>query len=84
MTLITTNMNGAVELPGEANPLNLQTLYQVLTGASSADQQKVKTGTQQLHNWEKHSGYYSSLQVRSFSQGNQALRQALIVDSLSS
>lgn len=55
-------MNGAIELPGEANPLNVQNLYQVLTSAASANQQQVKTGTQQLQNWEKQPGFYSSLQ----------------------
>ena len=55
-------MNGVIELPGEANPLNAQNLFQVLTSASSADQQQVKTGAQQLQNWEKQPGFYSSLQ----------------------
>ena len=55
-------MNGVVELPGEANPLNAQNLFQVLTNSASADQQQVKTGTQQLQNWEKEPGFYSSLQ----------------------
>lgn len=61
--LISPNMNGAIELSGEANPLELQTLYQVLTSASSNNQQQVKTGTQQLQNWERQPGFYSSLQV---------------------
>ncbi len=56
-------MNGAIELSGEANPLTIQTLYQALTSASSNDQQQVKTGAQQLQNWEKQPGFYSSLQV---------------------
>lgn len=55
-------MNGIIELPGEANPLNNQNLFQVLTNAASANQQQVKTGTQQLQNWGKQPGFYSSLQ----------------------
>ena len=54
--------NDIFELPPEANPLNAHTLYNTLTSAASADQQQVRTGTQQLQNWEKHPGYYSSLQ----------------------
>ena len=50
------------ELPSEANPLNAQTLYNTLISAASANQQQVRTGTQQLQNWEKYPGYYSSLQ----------------------
>ena len=56
-------LNGAIELPGEANPLNIQNLYQALTNAASSDQQQVKTGSQQLQNWEKQPGYHSSLQL---------------------
>ncbi len=56
-------MNNAIEPLGEANPLTIQTLYQVLTAASSNDQQQVKTGAQQLQNWEKQPGLYSLLQV---------------------
>lgn len=55
-------MNGAIELPGEANPLNVHNLYHVLTSAASANQQQVKTGTQQLQNWEKQPGFHRSLQ----------------------
>ena len=56
-------MNFTVEVPGEANPLSIQNLYHVLESASSADNQQVKTGAQQLANWEKQDGFYSSLQV---------------------
>ncbi|MCJ1388710.1 hypothetical protein MMC18_001559 [Xylographa bjoerkii] len=55
-------MNFAIELPPEANPLNPQTLINILTKASSTDQQQVQTSTQQLQNWEKEPGFYSSLQ----------------------
>jgi hypothetical protein len=54
----------AIELPPEANPLNLQFLYNTLRNASSADQQQVQTGTQQLQRWETERGFYSLLQVR--------------------
>ena len=55
-------MNFAIEVPAEANPLTLQTLQHVLQSASSSDQHQVQTGAQQLQNWEKSSGFYSSLQ----------------------
>lgn len=55
-------MNFNIEVPAEANPLADQTLFHVLQSASSSDQQQVKTGTQQLQNWEKSPGFYSSLQ----------------------
>ncbi|MCJ1436845.1 hypothetical protein MMC27_006227 [Xylographa pallens] len=55
-------MNFAIEVPLEANPLNSQTLINTLTKASSTDQQQVQTSTQQLQNWERQPGFYSSLQ----------------------
>ena len=55
-------MSFAIEVPGEANPLNEQNLRYTLAQAASNDQQQVKTGTQQLSNWEKLPGFYSSLQ----------------------
>lgn len=55
-------MNFSIEVPAEANPLTDQTLFHVLQSASSNDQQQVKSGTQQLQNWEKYPGFYSSLQ----------------------
>ncbi len=55
-------MSFAIEVPAEANPLTTETLYHVLRSASSNDRQQVKTGTQQLQNWERSPGYYSSLQ----------------------
>lgn len=53
-----------VELSGEANPLNRQTLFNALAAAAGTTQQQVQTGAQQLQNWEKADGYYSLLQVR--------------------
>ena len=55
-------MNFAIEVPAEANPLTDQTLFHVLQSASSNEQQQVKSGAQQLQNWEKCPGFYSSLQ----------------------
>ncbi|KAL9596999.1 MAG: hypothetical protein Q9219_005425 [cf. Caloplaca sp. 3 TL-2023] len=55
-------MNFTIEAPGEAVPLSIQTLYHTLAAASSTDPQQIKSGTQQLQNWEKQPGYYSSLQ----------------------
>ena len=55
-------MNFAIEVPGEANPSTDQTLFHVLQSASSNDQQQIKSGAQQLQNWEKLPGFYSSLQ----------------------
>ena len=55
-------MHFAIEVPAEANPLTDQTLFHVLQSASSNDRQQIKSGTQQLQNWEKSPGFYSSLQ----------------------
>ncbi len=56
-------MNGAIELPQEANPLTTQNLFNTLQAASSLYQQQVQTGTQRLQNWETQKGYYGLLQV---------------------
>ncbi|KAL8932171.1 MAG: hypothetical protein Q9211_006482, partial [Gyalolechia sp. 1 TL-2023] len=55
-------MSFAIEVPGEAIPFSIQNLYHTLTAASSTDPQQVKSGAQQLQNWEKRPGYYRSLQ----------------------
>jgi len=55
-------MSFMIEVAAEANPLTTQTLYHVLQSASSNDQQQVRTGTQQLQNWERSPGYYGLLQ----------------------
>ena len=55
--------HGAIELPQESNPLNPQILYNVLTRATSTDQQQIQPASQQLQNWESQPGYYSSLQT---------------------
>ena len=56
-------MSFNIEVPGEANPLTDQTLFYVLQSASSNDPQQIKSGAQQLQNWEKTPGFYSSLQT---------------------
>lgn len=56
-------MNGAIELPGEAAPLTPQQVYLALQSATSYQQHRIQTGTQQLQTWESQSGYYSILQV---------------------
>ncbi|KAJ4363912.1 hypothetical protein N0V83_009364 [Neocucurbitaria cava] len=53
---------GAIEVPGEANPLTEGILYHVLRSASSADPTQVQTGTKQLQEWEKAQGFYPKLQ----------------------
>lgn len=52
----------AIEVPGEANPLNEHTLLNVLRSAASSDPQQVQSGAKQLERWEKVSGYYKHLQ----------------------
>lgn len=56
-------MSFAIEVPGEANPLTLQSLAQALQSATSSDFAQRQTAGQQLTTWELHPGYYSSLQV---------------------
>ncbi|KAL8681346.1 MAG: hypothetical protein Q9186_002555 [Xanthomendoza sp. 1 TL-2023] len=56
-------MSFAIEVAGEANPLSIETLYHALVAASSSNPQQIKTGAQQLENWERQRGYYSSLQT---------------------
>lgn len=58
-----TSMSFAIEVPGEANPFSIQLLYRTLTAAASTDSQQIKSAAQQLQNWEKQPGYYSSLQT---------------------
>ncbi|KAH7001467.1 armadillo-type protein [Ilyonectria destructans] len=56
-------MSFAIEVPGDANPLTLQTLCQALQSATSSDYAQRQTAGQQLTSWELQSGYYSSLQA---------------------
>lgn len=56
-------MAHTIEVPGEANPLTAQNVFNALVSAAGTTQQQVQTGGQQLQNWEKHEGYYLTLQV---------------------
>lgn len=58
-------VEGVIEVPGEANPLTEGILYHVLRSAASSDQNQVQTGTKQLQQWETKRGYYPLLQVSS-------------------
>lgn len=53
----------AIEAQGETNPLSPQNVLNTLILAASSSQQQVRTGTEQLQNWEKQGMYYSFLQV---------------------
>lgn len=53
----------AIEAQGETNPLSPQNVLNTLVLAASSSQQQVRTGTEQLQNWEKQGMYYSFLQV---------------------
>lgn len=55
--------SNAIELPGEANPLTSQNLFNALAAAASSTHQQIRIGTQQLQNWEKQDGFYLLLQV---------------------
>ena len=56
-------MSFAIEVPGEANPLNLQELYKALQGANSLDNAQRQAAGKQLTEWESHQDFYPSLQV---------------------
>lgn len=56
-------MSFAIEVPGEVNPLSIETLYRTLTAAASSHPHQIKSGTLQLQHWEKQPGYYSCLQT---------------------
>ena len=52
----------SIEAPGEANPMTPDTVYRALLAGASSNQHQIQTGTQQLNNWEKTSGFFSTLQ----------------------
>jgi len=52
----------AIEVSGEANPLDENQLIHTLRSASSSDPTQIQTGTKQLQRWEKTAGYYKHLQ----------------------
>lgn len=59
-----------IEVQGEANPLTSQSLFHVLSTLSSPNPLALRTGTEQLKNWEIQSGYFSLLQVGENSSPN--------------
>lgn len=56
-------MSFAIEVPGEANPLNLDNLCRTLAAATSNEHARRQAAGKQLTSWEQQSGYFSSLQV---------------------
>ncbi|POR31653.1 Importin-11 [Tolypocladium paradoxum] len=56
-------MSFSIEVPGDANPLGVQTLCRALQSATSHDYAQRQAAGQQLSSWEQHPGYYSSLQA---------------------
>jgi len=58
-------MNFAIEVPGEAVPLNAPDLCKALQAGTSNDHQQRQSASQQLTEWEGHPDYFSLLQVRS-------------------
>jgi Importin-beta N-terminal domain len=55
-------VEGATELPGEANPLSESILIHILKGAASSSQQQIQTSTKQLQTWETQKHFYVYLQ----------------------
>ena len=56
-------MNFAIEVPGEANPLNAQDLCKALQAGTSTDHNQRQSASQQLTEWEAHDHYFSPPQV---------------------
>ena len=56
-------MNFAIEVPGEAVPLNAQDLIKALHAGTSTDHNQRQSASQQLSEWEAHREYFPSLQV---------------------
>ena len=56
-------MSFAIEVPGEASPLTLDTVLYALQSASSNDYTQRRAAELQLESWKPHAGYYPSLQV---------------------
>lgn len=70
-------MASIVELPGEANPLTRQNVFNALVSAAGSTQQQVITGGQQLQNWEMQANFFSLLQVCFLLVNIHGFRQAL-------
>ncbi|KKY18054.1 putative importin 11 [Phaeomoniella chlamydospora] len=52
----------SIDAQAETVPLDGQTLYNTLAAATGTNYQLLQTSTQQLQNWEKAPGFYSTLQ----------------------
>lgn len=57
------SMSFAIEVPGEANPLSVESLCRTLEAATSHDHPRRQAAGQQLASWDQKPGYFSSLQV---------------------
>jgi hypothetical protein len=53
----------SIEAEGEANPLQEETLVNILQSAASSDPNQIQTGTKQLARWEKTPHFYKHLQT---------------------
>jgi hypothetical protein len=63
-------MDGAIELPGEANPLTYDALVRNLAiGSSGSNTQELQTITKQLQEWENQSAFFVELQSIFVNQG---------------
>ena len=62
-TALPANMSFSIEVPGDANPLGVETLCRALQSATSHDYAQRQAAGQQLSSWEQQPGYYSSLQA---------------------
>lgn len=52
----------SIEAPAASNPMTADNVYRALLSAASNNQHQIQTGTQQLNNWEKTPGFFSTLQ----------------------
>lgn len=62
-------MSFAIEVPGEASPLNLPELCRALGAATGSDNAQRQAAGQQLQAWESYPDFFSSLQVRTTRAG---------------
>ena len=62
-TALPASMSFSIEVPGDANPLGVETLCRALQSATSHDYAQRQAAGQQLTSWEQQPGYYSSLQA---------------------
>jgi hypothetical protein len=62
--LFSMEVEGAIELAGDSNPLTEGLLIYALEGALTADNQRLISSKQQLEEWAGREGYYALLEVR--------------------